>query len=44
MDGKQDSERYLTSLGLEQAKITGARLGKIKVKWLDSKEEYLKIL
>ena len=32
LDGKDDKERYLTALGLEQAKITGARLGKI---WKD---------
>ena len=32
LDGKDDKERYLTALGLEQAKITGARLGKI---WID---------
>ncbi|XP_023338968.1 serine/threonine-protein phosphatase PGAM5, mitochondrial isoform X2 [Eurytemora carolleeae] len=31
LDGKDDKERYLTALGLEQAKITGARLAELNL-------------
>ena len=44
LDGKDDKERYLTALGLEQAKITGARLGKIwkdiSLLWVKTDQDY----
>ena len=44
LDGKDDKERYLTALGLEQAKITGARLGKIwkdiSLLWVRTDQDY----